>query len=370
MARFFVMFLAFILASQAQAQPFKRALVIGGGGISPGVALGMIAGAKDAGYDPDLILTSCGSSLGAALYASFGDAPKALAYAKSEAFYRRFAPLVKIDARFALGLKRRLDQAATNPLILPELFDDNILYVPEDVTGMLPREKFPTKGPRLVVLAAQALFSRQAQGSDPGAGPLFRETFITDPETAQLLRGRASTVKHTFPFSRVATLTSTLTGVALSQAVRASISDPYYINPARIGQSYYFGGAVDLFPIETAQDLAEEVLVNFPVGLYSSYEDLAISSTFGFTQSDRTWISSRHDRVKWIDGYGTNELSLDPYLFGLIFLNKIPRNYADFAEAIEKQFRFGYARAVEAVKAQRGTTNERRHLRSTTVGNR
>jgi predicted acylesterase/phospholipase RssA len=370
MARFFILILALFSASPAHAQAFKRALVIGGGGISPGVALGMIAGAQAAGYKPDLIVTSCGSSLGAALYASFGDARQALAYAKSETFYRSFAPLVKIDSRFALTLKRRLDGAAANPTLLPELFDSNILKVPEDVTGLLPREQFPAKGPRLVVVAARALFGPGMEGRDPGAGPLFRETFITDPATAQLLRGRASTVKQTFPYSRVAMATETLTGIALSQAVRASISDPYYINPARIGGHYYFGGAVDLFPIETAQSLADEVLANFPVGLYTAYEDLAINSTFGFAQSDRSWIASQHKRVKWLDSSGTNGISLDPNLFGLLFLNKMPRTHEKFAEAIERQFQFGYARALEAVKAQRATVNERRHLRTTAVGNR
>lgn len=360
----------FLLSASAHAQPFQRALVIGGGGISPGVALGMIAGSIDAGYKPDLIITSCGSSLGAALYSSFGDAKQALAYAKSEQFYRNFAPLVKIDARFALGLKRRLDRAVERPYLLPDLFEDNILHVPEDVTGMLPRELFPTKGPRLVVLAAQALFGPELQGRDSGAGPLFRETFFTDPATAQLLQGRASSIKEIFPFSRVAMKTEALSGVSLSQAVRASISDPYYINPAKIGGRYYFGGAVDLFPLETALSLADEVLVNFPVGLYSPYENLAISSTFGFAQSDRTWIASQSKDVKWIDSSGTNNLSLDPSLWGLLFLNKMPRTHAKFAEAIENQFRFGYARALEAVKAQRGRVNVRRHLRTTSVGNR
>lgn len=355
---------------QAQAQPFKRALVIGGGGISPGVALGMIAGANDAGYEPDLILTSCGSSLGAALYGSFGDAYQALAYAKSERFYRNFAPLVKIDSRFALGLKRRLDHAAANPLLLPKLFDNNILKVPENVTGMLPNEAFPRSGPRLVVLAAQALFGPEMEGRDPGAGPLFRQAFITDPDTALLLEGRNANVKEIFPYSRVAMKTETLTEVSLSQAVRASISDPYYINPARIGGHYYFGGAVDLFPIETALALADEVLVNFPAGLYTPYEDLAIQSTFGYAQSDRTWIASQSQSVKWIDGSGTNDLSLDPDIFGIMFLNKMPRSHGKFAEAIEKQFQFGYARTVEAVNAQRGTVNGRGHLRSVEVGNR
>lgn len=358
------------LALPVQAQPFKRALVIGGGGISPGVALGVIAGAQAAGYKPDVILSSCGSSLGAALYSSFGNAEEALAYAKSKKFYRQLSGMVKIDSRLALRLKGRLDRAASAPQVIPDLFQNTILEVPEDVTGLLPNDRFPTKGPKLIVLAAKALFSPSSAGLDPGPGPLYRETFITDAGTARLLRGRHSTVKENFPYSRVAAKTEAISGVSLSQAARASISDPYYLNPARIGDDYYFGGAVDLFPAETALELAEEVLMNFPTGLYSYYENLAIETTFGFSQSDRTTLVGERRDVKWLDTAGTIALSLDPALFGIFFVNKIPRTHAKYAEMIDKQFRFGYERAVHAVKAQRDRVNQRGHLSSTATGRR
>jgi predicted acylesterase/phospholipase RssA len=154
----------------------------------------------------------------------------------------------------------------------------------------------------------------------------------------------------------------------MSQAVRVSITDPFYINPARIGKSYYWGGAVDLFPIETASELADEVLVNYPAGLYNAYEDLAISSVFGFAQSDRTQEAAKQNHVKWIDTSGTNKLAMDPTVIGFLFNTNIPKKYDDFMSLIDRQYKFGYQRGVEAVKLQKNKNNVHSHLRETAVG--
>ncbi|MGZ3743093.1 MAG: hypothetical protein ACXWRA_04460, partial [Pseudobdellovibrionaceae bacterium] len=49
------------------AKPFKRVLVISGGGLNPGLALGIIAGVQEKGWRPDLIIATCGAGLGAAI---------------------------------------------------------------------------------------------------------------------------------------------------------------------------------------------------------------------------------------------------------------------------------------------------------------
>ena len=154
----------------------------------------------------------------------------------------------------------------------------------------------------------------------------------------------------------------------MAQAARVSISDPFYLNPARIGGDYYFGGAIDLYPIETAQALAEEVLINYPSGLYTAYENLAISSTYGFRQSDRTHLAAKTETVKWIDSSGTAALGMDPTLEGFFFVNNIPASYEKFKNTVLEQYRFGFERAQEAVRAQRRHKNVRSHLRFTATG--
>lgn len=367
MIRILLLALALLAAPAhvAQAKPFQRALVIGGGGITPGLAIGIIAGARSAGYEPDLVITTCGSSLGAALLNSFPSSAEALDYAKSPTFHQTLTRLVQIDSRFAWGLKSKFDGAIASPNLLPNLFTGNILSVPESIEGILPKENFPSAAgeTKFIILGARAGFGPEDTGREIGRKPLFKEVFFTDAGTAKLLKGRRSTVKKLFPQSLLVSSTETHTGVGMAQAARVSISDPYYINPAAIGADYYFGGAIDLFPIETALDLADEVLVNFPSGLYSDYENLAIQSTFGFRQSDRTKAAAKHKEVKWIDSSSSNLLGLDPSLSGIIFVNNIPGNQAEFAAAVQKQYDFGFARAVEAVKRQQKSKNVRSHLR-------
>jgi hypothetical protein len=354
----------------AQGKPFKKALVLGGGGITPGVALGIIAGVQSAGYHPDVIIVSCGASLGAGIYSSFPDVPSALAFAKSEKFYSSFKDMVKIDSRFIFGLKSKLDRAWERPDAIPYVFTNNILRIPETIGTILPGEKFPdspTKA-KLIILGAQTSYGPEYQGRKFGKGALIRETYFTDQDTAAILKNHSSHIQKLFPYSRVFSKTLAVSSVSLSQAVRVSITDPFYINPAKINGQYFFGGAVDLFPIETAQDLADEVLANFPAGLYSGYEDLAISSVFGFAQSDRVMEAAKHRDVKWVDTTGTQDVAMDPVILGPMFVNKIPSDFKQFESMIDRQFRLGYERGVEAVKVQKSRNNVRSHLRSTVVG--
>jgi len=52
---------------------FKRALIIAGGGITPAVGLGVIAGVEEKGWKPDVVLTTCGASMAAAIYNAFNN---------------------------------------------------------------------------------------------------------------------------------------------------------------------------------------------------------------------------------------------------------------------------------------------------------
>lgn len=369
-ARFFFL-CALGLGFAAQAKPFRKALVIGGGGITPGISLGMIAGAKAAGYDPDVIIVSCGASLGASLYSAFPTPEQALKYARSEKFYQKIDQNLKMESWLVFGLLKKFNKVMAQPHMIPDLFQGNILKVNETVTGLLPQDQFPTssKIPKLIILGSRASFGPQHVGHDQGKNPLYRQVFFTDPSTAQHLRGLPSPIQKLFPESRIDKKTETRSNVSMSMAVRSSITDPYYINPAKIGDSYYFGGAVDLFPIETAQEIADEVLVNFPSGLYSNYEDLTIYSTFGFPQSERTTLASHQEDVKWIDSSGSGKLAMDPIITAGVFMtDRYPKNHQAFSELVLKQYRFGYQRAVEAVQIQRGKKNVRTHLRYPFVG--
>lgn len=344
---------------------FKRALVISGGGIAPGMALGLIHGAKAAGYHPDIIIVTCGASIGAGIAHSYPDHQQAKDFLTSPEFYQILVNNVSIDTRFVFPILTKLEKATQDLTRMPYLFSDTILDAPERLESFLPGDKFTnTKNkPRYLVLAAKANFGPNDFDHSLHGGAFFKQVYFTDADTAQKLKNFPSPIQRLFPDSRVEKTTEVISNVSFTEAVRASISDPILINPAKIGNDYYFSGGVDLFPVETAQALADEVLITYPSGLYPTLIDMTIYTTFGFSQSNRALAAGRAKDVRWIDVQGLEKIVFDPQAHGMLILNHIPDSFAEFNQLTKEQYSLGYHRALEAVKTKPGTKNNRSHLR-------
>lgn len=351
-----------VQADAAEAKKFKRALIIGGGGITPGVGLGIIAGAQKMGWEPDVIITTCGASMASAIANSFPDSQSSLAFAKGPQFFALMQKL-RIGTKNVLSLKKKFDLAKNSPGIA-DYFKNNLLYMNDDITGFLPNATFNAgaSAPRLIMLSALAHFGPRNIGRAKSSN-LFTQVYFTDSETAQVLQNLESPILKLFPQSYLTRETIVITDKPTDQAARASISDPYLINPAKIDNQYYFTGAVDLFPIELAEQIADEILVTYPEELFESYENLAIESTFGFNQTQRVLHSIQHTNVKWIDINGIANVKFDPSPSFLKLVNHVPTNLQSFAKGIQKQYDFGFARAQEALVVQKSRLNVRNHLR-------
>lgn len=63
--------------ASAVAKPFNRVLVLTGGSLEFGTYLGVLRGLQKEGWEPDLIVTTCGSSMVAALIQSYPTAQDA-----------------------------------------------------------------------------------------------------------------------------------------------------------------------------------------------------------------------------------------------------------------------------------------------------
>ncbi len=350
--------------AQAAPKKFKRALVIAGGGITPAVGLGIIAGAESMGWKPDVIITTCGASMSAAIYNAYMNSKESQKYVYSNQFQTALLNAVQIDTVNVLSLKNKFDTAATSKT-LPDLFRNNVIKVNQDLSGSLPRTQFNAseQSPKFIMLAAKANFGPSQVGTRIGQQTLFKQVYFTDVETGKLLQGMTSPIKKAFPNSRVAAETQVITDKSTVQATRASIADPFLADPAEIDGSYYFTGAVDLFPIDTAQSLADDVLVTYPSSLFTDYEDVAIKSTFGFSQRQRALQTIQHQDVKWIDMSGIDAVSFTPTPFLLTIMNNIPTSAFGFYEGIRDQYGLGYNRTQEALQVQSKRKNVRTHLR-------
>ncbi|MFN8943443.1 MAG: patatin-like phospholipase family protein [Pseudobdellovibrionaceae bacterium] len=342
---------------------FKRALIIAGGGIAPGVGLGLIAGAKKMGWNPDLIITTCGGSMSGAITNSIPHMDYALEYAKGPRFFDILSQ-ISIDTKSVFAMQKKFEQA-NDVIHIPQYFKGNVLALNDEISGFLPLPYFARNldAPKIIMLAAKANFGPQNVGQ-AFTDNRFTQVFFTDSQTANSIRNLKSPVKKLFPDSYLTENTLVVTDVSTEQAARASIADPYLINPGKINGEYYFTGAVDLIPIELATQLADEVIVTYPTGLFDDFENAAIQSTFGFNQTQRVLHAIQSKDVKWIDLSDASAIKFDPAAsMTLTISNNIPKIQSKFAEGIQEQYDLGFSRVQEALTVQANHLNVRSHIR-------
>ncbi len=344
-------------AHKAEAKKFQRALVIAGGGISPGVALGILAAAEESGWIPDVVITTCGSSLSTSIYNAYKNSRDSLAYAQSPVFHQGLSQ-IRIQTPDVRVLQSRIEHMERNHGTIPPIFDKVIMSLPNTVEMSLPDTRFNSgSGPRFVMIGAKASFGPGDVGR-PINGKIFTEVFFTDADTGQALQGFQSTLP-----GYVAAQTQVLTNVSTQDAVRNSIADPLFLNPSTLNGSYFFTGAIDLYPLDVAHHLADEVVATYPISLFKDYEDTAFKAAFGFTQTSRAVQAVTNNRVKWIDLSGVEPLRFDPTNSGFTLYSQVPAQLGAFQQGILAQFNFGRQRMAEALAAQTQGPS-RRHLRA------
>ncbi len=336
------------LAAEPCAKRFKNVLVLAGGGVTPGIALGMLAGAKAAGKKPDAVISTCGSSVSTAIANAFEDPKDAYAFIKSRRFHSFLMKNVKVHEGLPLSIGLEIMNEGVEENRIPNVFENYVMEIPTKMPPLLKETKFKSGDTRFIMVGARALFNEKHVGMRAQEKRLYQQTFFTDPDTAKSLRDLPASIKKNFPKSPIYPWTQVRTDVSTLQAARAGIADPFLMNPATIDGEYYFAGAIDLYPIETAKAIGCEVTVSGPPGEFGKLPDLAVKRGFGYSPLEREKQLKKYKNVRWIDKKGATELSMDPDVSGLTLENKIPRDYNEFVRLIERQYEFGYDRAYAA----------------------
>jgi hypothetical protein len=269
--------------------PFRRALVLSALGPDGVVYLGVYDAAVDAGYQPDVIIASSGGAMAAALIAAFPDRSRRCEFVTSECLHSlllatqieqdRLGPLM---GRY-LGWTARAVGPSHQP---PRVFDPPIVCMPSEFPVPELNQLLPV-GPRLprtVFVASQLEYGPCSHG--PADRKYFSEAWLTDCQTAPLLADLPSPIGQKYPHSTVRPQPVVVTGVRIADALRASVSEPYFFSPLCLGDRCYLGAAIDLYPFELARCLAEEVAVPLLVP-HTSFEGVIVESVFGFSQQRR-----------------------------------------------------------------------------------
>ena len=348
------------------ANKFERCMVFAGGGFRFGAYLGMYAAACDAGKKPDILLASCGGAIAAALIHALPDHSARKAWLCSPQMYdysrsARSTPHAALHRVLLRAAQRRFSKhlAAT----IPDLYSEYMFEPPNSAIPLPLVASYPEQ-PALAIIGAKILFSLSDVGHARGTRKLVAETVFAEARVHDLLADktvamahgewRASTIAPHYCFESVYPLANT---------VLISTSDVVYFPlVSHLGQ-HYSGGAIDLFPIEVAKQLATETIMEWKAPLDQNFAAPAWRAAYGIDGNARlaqvqqnissdgadAWIDTRDIRQKLRH---TQVQKKFDWRTGRITL-VAPKTYADFVAQMQAQWQYGYECGAAAFAKQR-----------------
>jgi predicted acylesterase/phospholipase RssA len=212
-------------------------------------------------------------------------------------------------------------------------------------------------------------------GQPRGQRKLLEETVFGPPRTAQLLQGMPSPfLSAQWGNTAVAPTMATDTTMPLQEAVRISVSDMFYFPAHRHGAAHYMGGVVDLFPIELAQRLAHQVVIEFKSAFDHLTAPPAWRAVLGINAHQRLRHVHAQQAEVWIDSSDLEKTLATQTLQKKMAWHKNrlellpPVSHAVFAQHMQAQWDYGYQRGLEAFArtprgAQTGMRNVNRYNR-------
>ena len=357
-------------------KPFHRVLVLSGNGLNSALTLGIVQGLENKGWKPDLILATCGSSIPAVALKAKGNLKDAKALLLGDDF-RNLMQSVTVGKSLTPFVA--LDVYLDSTKAIPHVFQTPILKVPsqwpatardQDLTKKF--DEINNSSPAVALLAGHAYFDKQHSGAIVVGRKLIRESFLTDSRTGYLISQNihSALVADAFPENYIDNKIEVHTNLRLFQAARASSSDPYLLEPFLDPNSspdrpyYYLTGAVDLFPVDTAKKLGDEVIAVYGTS-FNDIEVRANRNMFGYSTQKRLRQMTREKIYGWVDlsddqNWAT-KIGFDPKVGLLSIRSSIPQDKHEFEMRTEAQWQLGVQRGEEALSYPPGDLS---HIRS------
>ena len=358
-----------VVRGPREGSRFERALVFPGGGFQFAMFLGMLEGLESHGERPDVIIGACGGAVAAAIATTIARSAERRAFIESEDFFRILRSATMEKARLASVLAKlwHLNWRRWSGDGLPNVFTGTLVHLPPQLPLPELDRPFGASGIRAVIVAARVGFQPKDVGAPRDGRKLYRQVFFTDPDTGLSLRDLESPIARLFPDSAVQVPTEVLPDQRPGVAARLSIADPFYLNPVPLDDGYYYlTGAIDLYPLETAQGLAKKIWMPFPSGFKTFPEQKAIQNTFDYDNNRRLQYVTSGFAARWIDisdvGGLYAEHGFDPRfdVWSLSVKTGVPESYEVYRRSVRAQWEYGRQRAIEAL---REPENGKRHIR-------
>lgn len=352
------------LPSAQASKPFKRALILTGGNLNASLRLGVLEAARRSGQAPDLLIGVCGGSIAAAVAHAFPESSDAHAFMRSEEMHSFARSFRASSEGSASGFSRILAMVKMANFfgLLPDYFTPAIFKITQPFPKAF-ESAFRTDRIATIIVATRTRFRPKDVGSLILWRKLFEETYFTDVETARYLEGARSEIAQRYPDSSVTARTRVETQWTLAEAVRASIADPFLLPPFEKDGQTYMAGSHNLYPVELARELADEVILTAPEA-FGEVENLVFESTFGLSDAERLKDLAKSKRVDhWVDftRIGSELFQVKPDLkFPFWFTDSlvklstnVPSALSDYQEMIDTQYATGSRRANESFQQPR-----------------
>jgi hypothetical protein len=368
---FLFLFSVFLNSEHKSYAKGKTSIVFSGGGLQTAVFLGMLAGVESEGVHPDVIVSTCGGSISAAIAQFFPTTEQRYSFLHTHDFHRMMrAPKIteSLNAFKTLSILASLKTGIHRP----SFADTFIMHVPFDLGFQTARQEQFKQGPLRVAMVAAQLQVNQIKMD--GSGARYKEVFFTDHTSARDLQGFRS------PLSDYSNMidpeTATIEGTSLVEAARASITDPYFIDMLPVNGRYYLTGGIDLYPREAAGALGEEVIMQLSGGLNESFEAPVIQDVFGYNINQRLRDVTSQSARYWVDFSDFGELlsksGMNPKMkVSMLHAMQlgVPKDFNEFIQRVDEQWNWGFQRGKEAIQVGRNHPNYKLHIRKFTKRN-
>ncbi len=349
-----------MLVVMNQIKKYQRCMVMAGGGFRFAYYLGIYAALQRIDKTPDVLLASCGGAIAAAIIQALPDDASRRAWVESPdmyAFWNGLQPNPKATLVSTLSgaAKRWLNKDVRT---IPDLFEDYLFDIPAKLP--LPDTTQYAGKPAVAIIAGELLFERSEVGQQRGDRKLFSEIVICEPAAATLLQNMRSPL-HSDAWGANTIAEPLLTDVNMptGEAARASICDMFYFQCHSWQGKHYIGGALDLFPIEIARQLAEQVVMELKGPYDNIFAIPALRAVFGTDGKRRLDYVLAQSADQWVDTTDMERMLNYPSVRKRIAWKRnrvelvAPDTYQDYVAMIDAQWQFGYQRGLAGFAIQK-----------------
>ncbi|MBB6372088.1 patatin-like phospholipase family protein [Chryseobacterium shigense] len=345
------------------SEKFKRAVLFSGGGTRLMIYLGMFAALEELDMKPDILIASCGGAFAAAVINAFPDNISRKEYLKSEEYFRFVSGTVltnhkKLSQIGLFSLKKLFDKR--NASCIEDVFNRYLVEMPQDLSEVFPSLKntrFSQEIPT-VIIGSEMLFVPKETGLKRNDRKLYRKVILTDFKTAEKINPEQIIItSENLLNSAIEKLSLIKTDISLLESVRISVSDMFYVEPVFLHGKYFAGGAIDLIPIELAQHLAKEIIIEKKQP-YSPVEEALVRAVLGFSGNKRLSEIEKFPVNFKINTTNVKQDLKGHYLkksitwrkFEMVF--SFPETYKQFTEDMEMQWQYGFDQTLKSVGGQ------------------